>query len=502
MGEGRVNPRLNKKVRLIKPEVNGNNSRYIPAINDPSYLEYETMITSSTELEHDHEVMEYVNPPSKSEKKIIRKQEYAGEIEKLMLGGIVWKCRIHKIATSQLSNKYQLYNHPTHVIDEEGIDATIFHDVVVDFGHLCNTLIPTKEKVIQPAGKRFEKVRWGQDEQDRMDCFVESSGVRCFWKDGQTYYRIGDLLSMRVIVNCIAESGSTANFLYYWLWCCMHSHEKANIDKATSSGAVARRKKRKKVQIIDEEMVTKLKSSAAAASQFASDVVEAVDVCGLPKTVLRIHWMDMNVLDEYYDTWRGEDMKNFCEKERKRMAEVQGVEMNSTAYKDMVNKLKKTHLMIIMVASFKQKDEVLREQYLRLMQGRLSPKQFLLPLTRVAFFTYFSHLKRALNNYSLYNKRAEGLLRFIAIVQCKYGGNLPIDANVLLAFPNIGKKMVSVVLNSLGFYASVGLGPGVDSHVKRNWEYFLIEMGVIRNLAIRVVQMSPYIRVNPGMDLK
>ena len=68
MGEGRLNPRLNKKVRLIKPEVNGNNSRYIPAINDPSYLEYESMITSS--IEHDHEVMEYVNPPTKSEKKI------------------------------------------------------------------------------------------------------------------------------------------------------------------------------------------------------------------------------------------------------------------------------------------------------------------------------------------------------------------------------------------------------------------------------------------------
>ena len=43
---------------------------------------------------------------------------------------------------------------------------------------------------------------------------------------------------------------------------------------------------------------------------------------------------------------------------------------------------------------------------------------------------------------------------------------------------------------------------GVDSHVKRNWEYFLIEMGVIRNLSIRVVQMSPYVRVNPGIDLK
>ena len=56
------------------------------------------------------------------------------------------------------------------------------------------------------------------------------------------------------------------------------------------------------------EMVSKLRRSAAKASDFVSNVIEA-DVCGLPQTVLRINWMDMNVLDLYYDTWRGISMK-------------------------------------------------------------------------------------------------------------------------------------------------------------------------------------------------
>ena len=42
------------------------------------------------------------------------------------------------------------------------------------------------------------------------------------------------------------------------------------------------------------------------------------------------------------------------------------------------------------------------------------------------------------------------------------------DSNVLLAIPNIGKKMISVVLNSMGYYGSVQMGQGVDTHVRRN----------------------------------
>ena len=184
------------------------------------------------------------------------------------------------------------------------------------------------------------------------------------------------------------------------------------------------------------------------------------------------------------------------------MAHAEGIEMDSIAYHKMLNQLSKLHLMIIMVTSFQQKDEVLREQYLRLVQGRLSSKQFLLPLTRVSFFNYFSHLQRLLYRYSLFSKRAESVLRLIAIIKCKYGGNLPMDSNVLLAIPNIGKKMISVVLNSMGYYGSVQMGPGVDTHVRRNLQYFLREEGVITNIPNRVVQMSKYILVHPGIDAK
>ena len=42
------------------------------------------------------------------------------------------------------------------------------------------------------------------------------------------------------------------------------------------------------------------------------------------------------------------------------------------------------------------------------------------------------------------------------------------DANVLSAIPNIGKTMISVVLNFMGYYGSVKMGIGVDTHVVRN----------------------------------
>ena len=56
------------------------------------------------------------------------------------------------------------------------------------------------------------------------------------------------------------------------------------------------------------------------------------------------------------------------------MADVEGIEINSLAYHQILNKLKVLHLMLIMVTSFQQKDEVLRERYLRLVQGRLGAK--------------------------------------------------------------------------------------------------------------------------------
>ena len=100
-----------------------------------------------------------------------------------------------------------------------------------------------------------------------------------------------------------------------------------------------------------------------------------------------------------------------------------------------------------------------------------------------------------LYKYSLFSKRSESVLRLIAIIKCKYGGNLPLDPNVLLEIPNIRRKMISVVLNSIEYYRSIQIGPGVDTHVSKKLKYFLNEEGVLTNLPNRVVQMSKYIPV-------
>ena len=93
----------------------------------------------------------------------------------------------------------------------------------------------------------------------------------------------------------------------------MHSDFRAQIEK--DHGAIAQTSKRKREDI---EIVSKLRMSASKASAFASNVVKAIDVCGLPEKFLRIHWMDMNVVDLYYEPWRGRSMKEYCMRDTSR----------------------------------------------------------------------------------------------------------------------------------------------------------------------------------------
>jgi len=76
-----------------------------------------------------------------------KKEGFRKEIEKILLAGIIWICQIHKIAGSKMINKYDKCNNPTHLIP-----------VMVNFGHLRNTLIPIHEHVMKPKGKSMGKV--------------------------------------------------------------------------------------------------------------------------------------------------------------------------------------------------------------------------------------------------------------------------------------------------------------------------------------------------------
>ena len=73
-------------------------------------------------------------------------------------------------------------------------------------------------------------------------------------------------------------SGTTANFVYYWLWCCLHSHNKKIRDHSNSKSKLRK-------STINEDIDMDLRRSAEEATSFASDVVAAVGECGLPQEV-------------------------------------------------------------------------------------------------------------------------------------------------------------------------------------------------------------------------
>ena len=67
--EARANPRKRSNIPIADGRGGQDiqtGGHGIPPINDPSHLEYEEMLSSP--IQHDYEVMGYVNPPSKLEK--------------------------------------------------------------------------------------------------------------------------------------------------------------------------------------------------------------------------------------------------------------------------------------------------------------------------------------------------------------------------------------------------------------------------------------------------
>ena len=58
-----------------------------------------------------------------------------------------------------------------------------------------------------------------------FDCFLETNSGRYFLRNNQKYYKVGDLLTMRQIVNAFQFSGHTSNFVYFWSCCCKHTHK-------------------------------------------------------------------------------------------------------------------------------------------------------------------------------------------------------------------------------------------------------------------------------------
>jgi endonuclease III len=99
--------------------------------------------------------------------------------------------------------------------------------------------------------------------------------------------------------------------------------------------------------------------------------------------------------------------------------------------------MEKFHFLLIMVTSQMMQDETLHEQYLRLVNGRVSLGQMIAPFQRVSFFSYYKHFCECYEKYSTNNKKAESLMTLMYTMSDHWSGEMLEKRRYLLALPQV-----------------------------------------------------------------
>ena len=78
--------------------------------------------------------------------------------------------------------------------------------------------------------------------------------------------------------------------------------------------------------------------------------------------------------------------------------------------------------------------------YCERTHGMMSLRCMTSPLRTVSFFCYYRYPGKLIRRYSIQNKKALYLLQYMILVEGQYGGFLPENAEVLMAFPDFAPK--------------------------------------------------------------
>ena len=171
-----------------------------PSIDDPIYQTYLNLRNKQSPLV----VRPQTLKPLKTDP--ILKSNPSSKIIRLIKSGEVWDCSLHKIFISQMQHRYAQYPNVDDVLP-----------VVVYMGRLRDTLIPFHEPCDNPGVEIKNTVEFLSE----YSCFIDKeSNMRMFYKDGQRYMRIGDVVSDRCIVRCIELSSYGANCVFNFWVCC------------------------------------------------------------------------------------------------------------------------------------------------------------------------------------------------------------------------------------------------------------------------------------------
>ena len=298
-------------------------------------------------------------------------------------------------------------------------------------------------------------------------CVVESSGARIFARGTKRFIRLGDYQALKDTVSQIVQFGGNCNNLASMCVNCIH--------KYTQVGKAHERRNRQNKEVRDH-----LKSrnhnkearmdSVSEMTRAMKDYVLACDIVGGTDREERMRWSDQNLFNLEADEYRSPDILTHTKASRENALSFlyPSTSVHSSVRSHQFLRLLKVHNVIIMLMSTQMKDELLFKLYISLTHGRASPEEMLAPLMRVSYFELFKHFGRCCQKYSgLHNIRAEGLLKFILVLQGTYAGEVPDNVNKMHAMRYISDKIAAVSLNQNGIYLKGGRPRmGADSHCR------------------------------------
>ena len=141
-------------------------------------------------------------------------------------------CNLHEIVVRTNVNKGETLNSPSQVLKVE-VSFCHLEGTLIPFGnvgqHCDGKLIGTVPLPSEMAHK-FQPINHDRHLQGYC-CYLTNYNVRYFVKEKQKYYRIGDLLSIRTIVDVMHCSAETCNYVFFWAILCTHASAQARSRK-------------------------------------------------------------------------------------------------------------------------------------------------------------------------------------------------------------------------------------------------------------------------------
>ena len=270
----------------------------IPPNDDELYQDYITMNFPQADEPVEY-APDHYRPSTLSPLSIIHKHRITNELWRDVRKGRVVRCQLHKIILSNESSRWKTHGseHDTLPVYVKYVrlETTLlpFGEEVADeykkTGHKCMGTVPLHPNPKKQEDKKqweivFEKLTSPNDDPDLQgaECWVEkNNAVRYFVIGNRKWYRIGDFLSLKMIMAPIVAMKKTGEYVTCCHCACQHS---VNLQRLKNLGKDLGDKAERRHQLQNKTFpkANQVLSTADEGSRVLLNVYQAFCIVGPP----------------------------------------------------------------------------------------------------------------------------------------------------------------------------------------------------------------------------